>query len=1320
VIPRFVKASLLNGFATSSTIESNGSHSDSISTSDPLSSQQSLLLEKVDRLANRAERWVWIHAISSVLLLSLSVLATLILLDVWFRWQEPGMRWLCWFVWVAVTVAAAIHWLRRARHFSSLSMDSRRERMGMQIERTLPETRSLIASAIAFASENSQSTSSHASPHESSETANTSTRSSQAGSMALRNQTINQAARILASHDLSRCLDRRRPFRQLLLALLTLAGGLLLILLQPSLCQTALLRLLSPWTQVAWPQVHQLRFVDLPKVIPAGNDLEVRVVDSHGSLPEDIQLALRRSPEATGEPAEIMSMKVNQQEALLVLPGSSLVTEAASSRISLRAFGGDDQNMPWQEIVVATVPQLKSFSLRITPPPYSGQSPTEVTGQSIRVLAGSRVVVQGEWTSPVQSASIDRWASMEPVTTANNSSGNSSSPPSTLADSTTTKDHSSKVNDLRANSDPEQPVVQLLNPANRFAIGTKRASVTFIQGTRSIEGLLIEQSMELSLRWKSMEGLEVTGPKWNFQAIADRPPTINLVTPEDATPVTPGADIQVQAESSDDLGLESIRLQWVFAGGDENEAKSEELWSSSKIETSAKNSSSETFRKQVSLDQLWRIPQLSELKSNPSLIVWLEAIDSAKQVSKSRRVTLRFSTAEETLAELAQRQAAIRPKLEQALQQLRDASLPVTSSMEVLERSGQLQQADRDALQSALRNQKNLRNALVESEASVKQTLESISKQLQANHLDESELAKENNRLADELTRIDREEIKSAIDNLQSASQSANDLARQNEPIPNETNSQKLAQSLQNTADKQASAAKDMQQLIDSLSQSEGLRQAQAELQTLARKQQELQERTEQLQRQMVLDPTAKELGAERTRVEVSQNELAREVERIEQQLRDASEALQENAPQLAENSQKLADDLVQSEVSSKMREATSAVSENRLDRALQQQQEAIEALADSLNQTRDLSQPSLSDLEEALAEAMKSSEQLTEQQQQLADELKKSANSTTNSPENRSEQAKAQQQLRDRTERLQREVESMLGSAATEQLQSAEQEQKQAEESLTNDQPAEAGQAAQQAADALRDATEQLSDTTMELQQEAIADRLQALRPLVERLYREENDITSKAGEQWKQFAENNRPEDNSEIPEAEKTQLDTASRQFAAQQLALRQLLARSTPELAKLPAFQLAADAILADMDQAIAGFERSQFEETALPAAESAQRQLAHLQEALAQSAPNESPEESAANPEEAANEAQQQEGDFGAPLASLKLLRGLQRDILAETEKLHNIRTQNPLNASQQKRLNQLADLQQKLAEQVESLVREAENGNTDNGNTDQP
>ncbi|MEY4565603.1 MAG: hypothetical protein RLY14_573, partial [Planctomycetota bacterium] len=270
MVSRFAKAVVLNEFATSNTIESKSTRSDSTLTLDPLSSQQSLLLERVDGLANRAERWVWIHAISSIVLLSLTIFAALILFDVWFRWQEPGMRWLCWFFWVAVTVAAAIHWLRRARHFSALSMDSRRERIGMQIERTLPETRSLIASAIAFASENSQSTSSPASRHEASETSTTSTRVLQAGSMALRNQTIHQAARILATHDLSRCIDRRRPFRQLLLALVTIAGGLLLILLQPSLSQTALLRLLSPWNQVAWPQVHQLRFVDLPKVIPAG------------------------------------------------------------------------------------------------------------------------------------------------------------------------------------------------------------------------------------------------------------------------------------------------------------------------------------------------------------------------------------------------------------------------------------------------------------------------------------------------------------------------------------------------------------------------------------------------------------------------------------------------------------------------------------------------------------------------------------------------------------------------------------------------------------------------------------------------------------------------------------------------------------------------------------------------------------------------------------------------------------------------------------------------------------------------------------------
>jgi uncharacterized membrane protein YccC len=55
---------------------------------------------------------------------------------------------------------------------------------------------------------------------------------------------------------------------------------------------------------------------------------------------------------------------------------------------------------------------------------------------------------------------------------------------------------------------------------------------------------------------------------------------------------------------------------------------------------------------------------------------------------------------------------------------------------------------------------------------------------------------------------------------------------------------------------------------------------------------------------------------------------------------------------------------------------------------------------------------------------------------------------------------------------------------------------------------------------------------------------------------------------------------------------------------------------------------------------------------------------------------------------------------------LKLLRNLQQDLLRETQELSENSPANELTATQQRRLSQLADLQQKLAEQVENLAKE--------------
>jgi hypothetical protein len=156
----------------------------------------------------------------------------------------------------------------------------------------------------------------------------------------------------------------------------------------------------------------------------------------------------------------------------------------------------------------------------------------------------------------------------------------------------------------------------------------------------------------------------------------------------------------------------------------------------------------------------------------------------------------------------------------------------------------------------------------------------------------------------------------------------------------------------------------------------------------------------------------------------------------------------------------------------------------------------------------------------------------------------------------------------------------------------------------------------------------------------------------------------------------------------------------------LALRQLLARAEGDLKILPAFELVTEAILADMDQAVAGFERSQYSDTALPAVDAAQRRLKQLQDAIAETKPQDQESTENQKPEnEPADDAQQQPPSR-APLASLKLLRNLQQDLLRETQELSENSPANELTATQQRRLSQLADLQQKLAEQVENLAKE--------------
>ena len=284
--------------------------------------------------------------------------------------------------------------------------------------------------------------------------------------------------------------------------------------------------------------------------------------------------------------------------------------------------------------------------------------------------------------------------------------------------------------------------------------------------------------------------------------------------------------------------------------------------------------------------------------------------------------------------------------------------------------------------------------------------------------------------------------------------------------------------------------------------------------------------------------------------------------------------------------------------------------------------------------------------------------------------------------------------------------------------LQAVE-DQQNAESSLQADNQPEAEQAAQDAASRLQRTADMLEDMKLEVQQENIADQLQRLRPLVDRLYSEEANLATDSRNAWEQIEPELKDSlaNRGEIRDRPQEAFEQTAREYAARQLALRQLLARNDSEFKVLPAFELITEAILADMDQAVAGFERRQFTETAMPAVDAAQRRLKQLQEAIAESKSPEEETEPNQEPDPEPTEDTERQVPSRAPLASLKLLRSLQQDLLRETEELAQTSLATELTPTQQRRLNQLADLQQKLAEHVEKLAdelrREPNNANSE-------
>ncbi len=218
-----------------------------------------------------------------------------------------------------------------------------------------------------------------------------------AGSAQLRRLVVARAQSEVEALPLGDVIDHRPLRRAAIVCGIGVVLAATCLLMDPNSVRTAVTRLVAPLGPTQWPRQHQLAFRNLPERVAAGDSLEIEVVDEAGQLPEDTCLEIATLHDGGRDVA-------NER---LVRTGNAFIArkENIQRSFGLRAHGGDDDTMPWQWVEVIEPPRLESLELKVHPPKYSGL-PVTVSERQLNVLTGSGIEVNGTTNKPVRAARI--------------------------------------------------------------------------------------------------------------------------------------------------------------------------------------------------------------------------------------------------------------------------------------------------------------------------------------------------------------------------------------------------------------------------------------------------------------------------------------------------------------------------------------------------------------------------------------------------------------------------------------------------------------------------------------------------------------------------------------------------------------------------------------------------------------------------------------------------------------------------------------------------------------------------------------------------
>ena len=1142
-----------------------------------------------------------VYRFRAVLLWSATVCAALLALvsiDMLLRREEVGLRVLFFAAWTACATAAAYYWVRPAWKFAPSKVE-----MARWIECAQPELGERLSTAV--------------------ELADTSLTDDRFGSLQFREAALRSWSSLATRVDWKSHLDHSSWLRALGVLGAALLFTLTMTVWRPADVGLAIARLFAPLAELPWPLQDQLQFVDLPKVIASGQELNLEIIDLQAPMPETIQVLLRYPDSVSTQDVAIYPAASLADVAIVSIP-------SVDQSIEIRAVGGDDDQMVWHRVDVVQPPKLESFRFKISPPAYSGRPASEIVGNRLQILAGSHVQFVGRFAEPVLKVDVSK---------------------STKVSGETSESTVAAVD---------------LNPNGR----------DFEWSVCTEDSLLGEQTW----RWKvtSKSELTIETPEfWSVELVADSLPVVTLAEQE-LPQLSPVAALVIKGSAVDDLGLVNVSLRWQIESSDVTEPGAYMLWQL--------NNDGVSEQRELVIDRTWQLDSSLGLLAGQRLSVWLEARDSLGQIGKSSAQTLEVREAADVLESIAARQSQLLEQVRGITEAQRRNTQLAARTREIVEQAGTLRREEIDALANVAHLQQSINSQLGAERNSVAESLRTLTVLLENNQLSDSEVSEQLMSLSQRIEEISADELTKALGQAQRAlEQSKADGSANSKP------SKLLKDALIASESSQDAALAELQGLTDRLAQAEAVRVVERELAQVLNQQQALRRDTDNLELRRLSGMNKEDFQANRAGLQADQQGLAQALDQLQKRAKSLAEEMPYEQTARKLQVEQAIDRLTKDQVSGQMRAATASILSDRFVEATETQAAIVDSLREALQK---LSSSSARNLEGKLGQMQSTATELKElasAQAELSQKL-----SGSDAVRQAAALSDEQRQLQQRTEE-QRSRSGERGDSQTEQsLSHATQSQHFAADSAAKGRTSEAARQARAAAEQLAEAAKDSAQRAKELEREVAEQQLMQLDAALSQLVSQQQPIAV-------------------ELEEAAQVQLDVLDdeakiraeqdlRHLASRQEAVRQMVRDVRQRADKLPAFDWTLEQAEVDMARAVAATQRFRIAPDAIDSATRALRKLEQAVNAMKRPDQLLQNDENDNQSQPNTNEDEKPKGRPIPPIASLKLLRGLQADVNAETKLLSEANS--IIIQERPQRLLQLAEQQQALGLQLEQILRE--------------